>query len=177
MKIREAFVQAGEEEYDRECLNRRLFPVNMRLYTENARYKTMIAGLIDYMNWALDTTFEDYGRLTGVSAANLGLAFNIVIVVTSGVRKVMLNPEIIEYSDETISGQTNNPSLNLKEKISVKRAAWVTYRYYNMEGKLVIEEKVHRNNGGFNVQHEVDSNNGIMPTTRATADGVVIGSV
>jgi peptide deformylase len=172
MKLRDVFVQDREPEFDRECLHRRTFPVNIRLYTENPKYKKMITDCIEYMGWVLDQNFEDYQKLTGIAAANLGIPWNIIIITKlAGTRRVMINPEIVEYSTDIVVGQSNNPSLKLKNKIQVKRSTWVSVRYFDIEGKLIQEEKVSRNDAGLSIQHEVDSNCGIMITNRFLAGG------
>ena len=49
----------------------------------------------------LNTKFSDYTKLQGISGANVGIPFNIIIVRDLDNYIIMINPEILSKSKET----------------------------------------------------------------------------
>lgn len=147
-------VQENEPEFDRDCLHRRLFLVNMRLYRSSPKYKELVKGVVDYQSWILDQEWSDYGKPKGISGANIGIPLCIIGFIVNGQKKFMLNPDIFDKSEEMVDAWSNCGSLKLPAKILVKRHKWISVRYYNIDGDLVIEEKIDRFNGGLTIQHE-----------------------
>jgi len=168
MKHSDYVVQEKLPEFDRDCLHRKLFAVNMQKYRTSPHYEGIIRSMVAYMSWFLDQTWEDYDPQTSVGAASLGLGHNIVLLKTKdGEKKAFLNPAIIEASSSKMTTWTNNGSLRLKTKISVLRHEWISVRYYGLDGNLYFDEKLDRAAGCYALQHEIDSNNGITITDRA----------
>ena len=160
-------VQDKGPEFDRDTIHRKLFPVNIRLMKTSSKYCDLVKSTWTYMVWLLEQTWEDYeGRLTSISGATIGVPWNIIAFKVADDVRVMINPEIVERSRETVLRWTNNPSLRLPHKISLERNVWITVRYYTVNGDLKYEEKMDSSNGGLSVQHEVDANNGVMITDR-----------
>ena len=72
---------------------------------------------------------------------------------------IMINPEILSYSSETILGEEGCLSVQ-GERAAVSRADRIRVRYLNLEAELVENEY-----SGFVariIQHEVDHLNGIL---------------
>ncbi len=167
-------VQMREPEFDRDCLRRPLFKVNMRLFKSSQRYREHIQGIIKYMVWILGQQWDDYqsnGNGTfGISCANLGMAYNIIGYRDGDTLEFMINPTIAHQSDKMIETKSNCGSIKFKEKIPVMRPAWVIVDYYDINGNF----KTKRFTGkecGFTIQHEIDHNNGILITDRFIDQG------
>ncbi len=157
-----------EEEFDRDCLRRKLFKVNMRLFKSSQQYKDHILGIIEYMKWAMSQRWEDYksnpdGGTYGISCANLGMAYNVIGWRNGEEFNFMINPEVIEKSDKIVETKSNCGSIKLKEKISVKRPSWVTVSYYDVDGNFQTK-KFSGKEAGYTIQHEIDHNNGKLIT-------------
>ncbi len=175
MKNSDYMVQMREPEFDRDCLRRPLFKVNMRLFSSSEPYRKHILGIIDYMKWAMSQRWEDYesnpaGGTFGISCANLGMAYNII-----GWRKgqefdFMINPQVVSRSENMIKTRSNCGSIKLKEKIPVMRPGWVVVNYYDTEGKN-LEKKFTGKECGFTIQHEIDHNNGKLITDHFLEQG------
>lgn len=182
MKISQFIVQDKSPEWgnDRKILHNELFQVNMRLFNSSYPYQTVISNIVRYMINILDMKFEDYPEGKGISGANIGIPFNIVVVRLPkqkfltplkkffGVGKrylVMINPRIMAYGPETSIKKSNCGSLLLKEKIAVERWEEIVVYYYNMKGKI-IREKFEMPLAST-IQHEIDHNKGILITDRA----------
>ena len=165
-KINSALVQINEQECD--ILKRPCFQVNIRLMKENKSYFEIISNIVDYMKIIMDTKFSDYNNLQGLSGANVGIPFNIVIIYHKNKQVVMLNPVIIKKSDECRTVLSNCGSINLKEPIEVSRFTEVLVRYipFTMNGDLKYQEKIFKSG---TVQHEIEHNLGILITDKKTA--------
>lgn len=169
-KIAHYLVQ-NDEEHD-QVLHVRLFPVNIRLLKENLGYMGIIEGIVSYMQDIMEEKFSDYPQCQGISGANVGIPFNIVIIKNKKGNIVMLNPEIIAHSEEVVETESNCGSLNLDRKVTVPRYKEVTVEYVDWP-----EEEDFEVVGAFNkqvkvfksatVQHEIDHNNGILIIDRA----------
>ncbi len=63
-----------------------------------------------------------------MSSANLGLAHNIIGVTRNRNTEneycqIMINPKVVEYSDEEVESYSNCGSLTLPEPIAIRRPA------------------------------------------------------
>ncbi len=171
MKITNVLVQSKGNEYDRECLSRACFNVNMRLYHVNVEYRKIITSIIDYMYLVLDTNFEDYPQETGVASSTLGIPFNIIAYKNKEIKKAMINPEIVERSLTKSTGKSNCGCCRLKNKIEIFRYDWISVRYYDRFGNLSADERLTKMEGGFTVQHEIDHNIGYTIVDRFIQQG------
>ena len=174
MKIKECIVQNGEQ-YDNEpcdeVLHRKLFDVNMRLYGENRYYRTLIHEVIEHLLTCLETSFEDYAKVKGISGANVGIPFNI-IAIRSGTETIpMINPKLLRQSRKIRKTTSNCGSLNLKIDIEIERPEWITYSYYDMSGKRLTVEKLEVSDGASTVLHEIEHNLGILIIDKQTKKG------
>jgi len=135
--------------------------------------------------------FDDYDAIKGISGANIGVPFNIVVInvgeheLTETRKKVpvgildddiiicdnlfipMLNPKIIKTSKKTFFTESNCGSIILDKPIQVERNEWVKVHFYNIKG----EEKVIKFGKPLTgtVQHEIEHNQGILITESAFA--------
>lgn len=157
MKVEDISVQLGEI-WD-QALRMKGAPVNIRLFKTNKAYKDIIMNIIEFMLDAMDASYDNYTDLSGISGANIGIPLNIIVAHLGEDETVMINPEIIELSEETRIAETNCGSLNLPAPIKVERHKWVTVKYYDEDGKH-HERKIKE--GAGTMQHEVDHNQGIM---------------
>ena len=161
MHIKTNLIQKGEEQDN--YLYRRLFPVSIRLLKSSLSYRAVIAEVIEQMTKVLNTKYEDYNKLQGLSGANVGIPFNIVLLAKKdGKVKVLLNPSILYTSTGYKTVESNCGSLNLKKPIEVSRHKWVMVGYNKWDNHCFeeVSEKFH----GGTIQHEMDHNNGILIT-------------
>ena len=170
------FLVQNRELHD-DVLHRPLFPVHTHFLRNNNAYHDVIAKIVSYMVLVFKQKYANYDKLQGLSGANVGIPYNIVIITKKSHPDgyiVMLNPTIIDKSRDTTYVESNCGSLNLPEKIKVKRYKEVTVRYVQWPGEdnpdyeiaTAFEEKVEIFKGGT-VQHEIDHNQGILITDRA----------
>ena len=167
MKIADCLVQDRED--DDSFLHRQLFPVSVRLYKENIRYRKIIRDMIEYMRKVATTEFSDYGKLRGLSGANVGIPYNIVVLVEKNYHtEVFINPIIIRgYGDKRIV-TSNCGSLQLKKPIKVTRYNEISIQYHDYEdkklpdGSLVLITQQFKGARAATLQHEVDHNNGLL---------------
>ena len=144
-------------------LNRPLFDVNMRLYKNNVHYRTVINDAIRYMVFVLKQKFNDYGKLKGISGANLGIPWNIIAYYNNSVM-VMINPKITE-AWSPVKVLSNCGSLRLPESIKVERHAFIICEWYDTSGQLHKKE-YDRDQGSLTIQHEVEHNQGVLITQK-----------
>lgn len=176
LKNYDYIVQEREPEFCRLYLHTPLFPVNIRLYKSSPFYQEHIQTIIKAMTWHMSQRFEDYqsnpaGGTFGISCANLGMGYNIIgWRCHNECHRFMLNPVIVEQSKEIVSILSNCGSINLKEKIPVKRNTWILVNYYDLKG-IACQEKFTGKQAGFTIQHEIDHNQGILITDRYLAQG------
>ena len=171
-KVSDWLVQDKEEHDD--CLHRPLFPVNIRLLNggdgNNGQYRFLIQHSTDIMLMAMEKEYSDYNELKGISGANVGIPFNIVIVLTGRNKEkdpqyeVLLNPVIVKRSRKKRVVESNCGSLNMDKPIDVERREWVDVEYYEFNPQhMKVEKKKKRFTSGT-IQHEIDHNNGILIT-------------
>lgn len=164
MKIRERMVQNKEAGDD--TLHRKLFDINMRLYNVSKNYRALIHSIVEYMIDCLKATYEDYAVVKGISGANVGIPFNIVVIRDVMEVSVIINPRVLKYSRKTKTITSNCGSLNLKTAIDVDRPEWITVGYYDMDSKYKITEKITIAEGGSTLLHEIEHNLGILITDK-----------
>jgi len=163
MKIKEQLLHIDEQQS--HMLEVPLFDVNMRLYMSNKRYKKIVTDAISHMCKVLNTKFSDYPELKGISGANVGIPFNLVVVKKDdGTHLVMINPKITKYGRHTKIVKSNCGSINLKEPIKVRRWKFIKAVYHDLGG-AVVEDTFTDKDYAFTVQHEVDHNRGITILT------------
>lgn len=151
-------------------LKSKLLPVNIRLIKSSPEYNVLIKAQCDYIKFLALTTMDGYKKPHGMSAANAGLAFNIIgIVKNRGSKdeycKILINPEIKEYIGDFIPVRTNCGSVILDEPIEIYRYETVDVCYFNENGDM-CRHLFSRIDGSLTIQHEVDHNNGILITDR-----------
>jgi peptide deformylase len=151
-------------------LRTKLFNVNMRLFATSFGYAQIISNICEHIKWLAVTEMEGYKKPHGMSGANAGIPFNIIGIVENRGKvgeycRIMINPEILEYSKEMVQTSTNCGSIRLKKHINVLRADAVYVKYYTQKGE---EERkwFTRKQGSFTIQHEIDHNLGILITDK-----------
>jgi len=110
----------------------------------------------------LDTMYDAPG--IGLAAPQVGEMKRIVVMDLAREDEpkdpiVMVNPEILRFSDETVT--TEEGCLSIPELYyDVERPAEVTVRYTDLEGKTVEREATDR--FAICVQHELDHLDGVL---------------
>lgn len=110
----------------------------------------------------LETMYDAPG--IGLAAPQIGELRRIVVmdVAKEGEKPdpiVMINPEILKYSDETVV--TEEGCLSIPEiYYEVERPAEVTVRYIDLEGKTVERDAGDRL--AICIQHEIDHLDGVL---------------
>lgn len=148
----------GEDE--KSYLHKPLFNVNMRLFSDNKKYNKFVHSVITYMKSLFRVEYSDYDKLKGLSGANIGIPFNIVVVLNDNDKFItMINPTVIDYDGDVKMRKSNCGSLRLSKPISVARFTEVVVQYYTEKG----ESKIDRFEGTIasTIDHEIDHNNGI----------------
>lgn len=160
-EIKDCLVQNGE--HHDYILHNASHPVNVRLLKSNPSYLSLITSVVFYMLDIFETDFGDYAKLQGLSGANVGVPFNIVILTADNKPLVMINPKIIKKSKDTKTITSNCGSINLAEPIKVKRWKKVKVRYipFNIS-KTNLFAVIEKSFSTGTVQHEVDHNLGIL---------------
>ena len=158
MNIKKYMLQIKEKQND--MLVNKLYDISIRLYKCNREYNKFINGAVDYMKNLMHVDFDNYPIVKGISGANVGIPFNIVIIEQDGGLLIMLNPKIIKKSKKQIEALSNCGSINLSKKIVTLRHEKVTVEYYNLSGKKITETFLKKDKG-LTIQHEIDHNLGI----------------
>ncbi len=167
MNVAEAVVQNGEEHDD--VLHMKGAPVNMRLFKSNRSYRSVIMKVIDLMIKGASISFDDYPKVQGISGANVGIPFNIVVVIIEGGQEIFINPKVINRSGTTVSAKSNCGSLNLQESIKIERYLWVEVEWHDIDGGLHQEIfKIGDSDpvSSATLQHEMEHNLGILITDK-----------
>jgi peptide deformylase len=171
MDIAEMLVQNGEEHDD--ALHMKGAPVNMRLFKDNKLYRSVIMRTIHLMSRGANLDFDDYPKAQGVSGANVGIPFNIVIVITKDDQETFINPKIVSKSKVMHEAKSNCGSVNLPKPIKVERHQWVEVEWYDISGELhqeVFEIGDENPVSAATLQHEIDHNLGILITDKEVKD-------
>lgn len=174
---------------ERDFLTSKMFPVIMRLFNSSAGYKNLILKTLDYMMEIAGTKFDDYDMIKGISGANVGVPWNLVVInLGADYDKVpkrfkravwrsdesyylcMINPMITKHSRETFVTTSNCGSLQLVKPIRVRRSVWVIVDFFDRNGEkhVVKFEKPYTGT----VQHEIDHNLGMLITDRVAPNEV-----
>lgn len=156
--IKDFIIQNGE--VDDDMLHRKLFNVNMRLFSINKEYRKLVLGTVSYMKKVAKKGFKDYTKAKGISGANVGIPFNIIGVKNNGRWDFFLNPRYLKKSWKKETAKSNCGSLQLKEPIEIERYKWIKVEYYNLKGKKEIDYFDGRY--GYTVQHEMEHNQGVL---------------
>jgi peptide deformylase len=165
VKISEALVQ-NKELYD-DVLHRQSFPVNIRLFNDNRAYRLIVKNIIAHMESLFSAEFSDYNPLLGISGANVGIPFNIVIIKRPTGNLIMVNPEIKLTSKETQEVTSNCGSLCLEKSIKKVRPKEVTVHHYKLQkGHLIKACATFEGKLASTVIHEIEHNQGILITDR-----------
>ena len=162
-----------------------LFDVNIRLFESSTGYTDIILHIIEYMVELINKKYDDYDAVKGISGANIGVPFNIVVVkvtddnykkisveekgsiVTFGPKGdfiVMINPVVTKSSNRIFIARSNCGSIILDKQIDVERKSWVVVEFYNTDG-IKKSIKFGRPLTGT-IQHEIDHNQGILITDK-----------
>jgi peptide deformylase len=110
----------------------------------------------------LDTMYEAPG--IGLAAPQIGELKRIVVMDLAKEGEtpeplVMVNPEILRYSDETVT--TEEGCLSIPELYyDVERPAEVTVRYTDLDGKTIERDATDRL--AICIQHELDHLDGVL---------------
>lgn len=168
----DVFIQDGQQ--GDECLHRQGFNIDEHLFNKNSVYNDIINKIIDYMGLVLHADFKDYGKLKGISGANIGIPFNIVAVIHKGITHTFINPSVTKVSQAKVSVLSNCGSINLPKPIKVERYMWVWVNWMDTEGAHHKEKFTVKRTGkmgdilvspiSLTLQHEIDHNNGILIT-------------
>lgn len=112
----------------------------------------------------VDTMIENNG--VGLAAPQCGIHKRIIVVMINENVKVLVNPEIVFFSEEKEAGEEG--CLSIPETfISRKRHSKITVKYRNLSGHPHLET-----HEGFNarvIQHEIDHLDGILMTDEELA--------
>ena len=160
-KVQEFRVQKVEHESD--GLTRPLFDVNLKRFKNVPAYRNIVISVIAYMrNLLMLYEFSNYSKLAGISGANVGVPWNIVLVKDRNDKCLtMINPSVVGMSEGKITVKSNCGSLCITKKIDVGRREWVEVLYYDVKGnpqkeRFAVEDK------GCTIQHEIDHNRGVL---------------
>lgn len=133
-----------------------------------------------WLSHFIDAMFDTMNAKSGVgiAAPQVYLSKRIIIVASRPNQRypdalemqpmVMINPEIIFYSDLVILGEEGCLSVS-NQRAHVARAKSIRVRYFNLDGKQFEDDF-----NGFPariIQHEVDHLNGILFVDRVVAQG------
>ena len=165
----DVFIQNGQDNDD--CLHRPGFDVDVKMFRKNKVFKKIIYQIIDYMKMILCTSFKDYGKLKGISGANIGIPLNIIAVLDEGFVEIFINPKILKVSNLKTTVSSNCGSLNLPNPIKVNRHSWIRIEWIDVESKKHKEYFTVNRVTNHNIlpiaatlQHEIDHNKGILIT-------------
>lgn len=169
MYLIDMFIQNGQKNDD--CLHRPGFNVDTKLFRKNKTFRNIICQTIDYMKSVLCTSFKDYGKLKGISGANIGIPLNIIAILFEGHIDVFINPKILKVSDSKTTVLSNCGSLRLSKPIKVNRNLWIQIEWMDVNGKNHKGYFTTINVTNYNIlpiaatlQHEIDHNKGILIT-------------
>ena len=158
MKHTDVCTILGEGGADRDILTRQNFDVNLRLLRTSRVYRGIVWACCAYLRYLAMTTREGYKKPHGFSGANAGIPFRIIALANS---TVMINPVVVDHSDERRVSMSNCGSLLLAKPIAIERWTHVSVEYYDIAGNL------HEVDGYLpTVQHEIDHCDGVLITDR-----------
>jgi peptide deformylase len=148
-------------------LHKQLFDVPMRLFIyneENKEFRKLLKGIISYMKRVLETKFEEYPETKGISGANVGIPYNIVLVKKGKKVLTFINPKMMPLTDEQKEVKSNCGSILLQEPIKIKRYKKISVAWYDLNGNYHMED--FRGRVACTLQHEIEHNLGILITDK-----------
>jgi peptide deformylase len=144
-------------------LRTKLFNVPMRLFRSNHSFRKVILYIISHMRAMLNSKYDDYPEVRGISGANVGIPYNIIIVKDRKEERVFINPLMSPLGDETVEVESNCGSIILDRPIKVRRHKKIVVSWYDEEfGQHHTEE--FEGQVGNTIQHEIEHNLGILIT-------------
>lgn len=160
-----------ENDEDKPYLLNPLFNVNIRLLKSSPGYRKVVLAACDHISWLCMAGLPGYKLPHGMSGANAGVPWNIIGIARNRGEKdayceIMINPTIVQRSDEMIESQSNCGSIRLAEPIMVRRHSWVRVIWNDIAGKTRSFD-FDRDHGSLTIQHEIDHNVGVLITARA----------
>jgi len=118
-----------------------------------------------------ETMYEAPG--VGLAAPQIGIAKRLVVIDVDGVLRKIVNPAILEFSQETENSEEGCLSVpGVYEK--VKRAKKITVKYKNENGEEIVEEAEGLLARAF--QHELDHLDGVLFVERLSPIGKKLAS-
>jgi peptide deformylase len=110
--IRDSIIQVSEND---PILRKQLFDVPMRLFRNNYSFKHVILDIISHMKATLNSKYDDYPEVKGISGANVGIPYNIIVIKVGEANKVFINPLMgIRDKEEVVEVESNCGSIVLK---------------------------------------------------------------
>ena len=155
--IKDWLLQVEDED---PMLHRQLFDVPIRLFKSNTAFKTLIKEIALHMYDVLGKEYKDYKNAKGISGANVGIPYNIVIVKDGDGYLTMLNPAMTPVGDETKIVSSNCGSIVLRKNVKVRRHEKIAVSWYDLSGEFHIDE--FEGKLAYTLQHEIDHTLGIL---------------
>jgi peptide deformylase len=141
-------------------LRKTSFDVPIRLFKSNKAFKTLIKEIVLHMYDVLSAEYKDYKNTKGISGANVGIPYNIIVVKDGDGYLTMLNPAMTPVGDETKVVSSNCGSIVLREKVKVRRHEKIAVSWYDLSGEFHIDE--FEGKLAYTLQHEIDHTLGIL---------------
>jgi peptide deformylase len=128
----------------------------------SSRIQALVQDLCDTLAHWRSTT--GYGR--GIAAPQLGVSLRVIFLKLPGVEPwPLVNPEIIEWSDDKITVWDGCLSF-LSIFMQVERRREITVRYQNLQGESLEFIAADDRNLSELLQHEIDHLDGILAIDR-----------
>jgi peptide deformylase len=109
----------------------------------------------------IDTMLNNNG--VGLSANQIGILKRIIVVLDDSIAKVMINPEIVKYSEEICDMKEG--CLSIPDTfLDIQRPETIKIKYRDMKGKPHFE--TYSGLTSRIIQHEIDHLNGILMTDK-----------
>ena len=148
-------------------LRKKLFNVPMRLFRSDYNFKKVILDIVGHMQATMNTKYDDYTEVKGISGANVGIPYNIVIIKDKEKKEdlIFINPIMAPMTEEMVEVESNCGSVVLKEPIKVKRHKKIVVSWFDhKDGKYQTQE--FEGQLGNTIQHEIEHNLGILITDK-----------
>jgi peptide deformylase len=138
-----------------------------------------VSGMVDTDYSSLDQHISDMkdtlrhlqrekGIGRAIAAPQVGISKRIIVVETPDVSLVLVNPQIIEKSDEWMALWDTCYSFDTVFFVRVHRHRWIRVRWQDQEGGT--HEEIFRDGMSALLQHEIDHLNGILAIDRMECD-------
>lgn len=161
-KIREELLHVSGKD---PILRKKLFNIPVVLIKSSENFRKLVRTLIAHMIYVMNLKYDDYAEVKGISGANIGVPYNIIIVKDKKDKKniVMINPEIGNIGDEMVEVSSNCGSVVLKEPIKLRRYKRIIATWYSiLDGEYIVHE--FEGPLAYTIQHEVEHNLGCLIT-------------